>query len=69
MDAAQLKSKIELAKAEVLRAQQEMDRALQQVEHAERSDKVMISSLLVTALAALEAATHELRGLQSQLSA
>ena len=64
MKAAQLKAKIELAKAELLRAQKAMDNALQHVDLAERADKVMVSTVLRSALACLETATRELRELQ-----
>jgi hypothetical protein len=69
MDTALLKKKIEAAKAELLRAQKELDVVLLQVERAERADKVMVSSVLRTALSALETATHELRDLEDQLLA
>src|SRR5438105_10632678 len=68
MNAAGLKAKIEDAKGRLSTAAKVMERALQQIEHAEREDKSMVSGALATALAEMKAARQDLLALEQVIA-
>ncbi len=68
MNAAALKAKIEDAKGRLSTAENVMERALQQIEHAARADKSIISGALGTALAELKAARQDLITLEQVIA-
>jgi hypothetical protein len=68
MDAAALRAKIENAKERLSTAEKVMERALQQVEHAPREDKRMVSDALATALAGVKAARQDLIALEQVIA-
>ena len=68
VNAAALRAKIEDAKGRLSTAASVMERALQQIEHAAREDKSMISGALGTALAEVKAARQDLLALEQVIA-
>jgi len=61
---AALKMKIEQATERLLRAEKEMEKALEQIGHAPRVEKSIISTALSTAFSEVKAARQALTGLE-----
>jgi hypothetical protein len=68
MTAAALRAKIKDAKERISTAGIVMERALQQIEHAPREDKSMVSGALATALAEMKAARQDLLALEQVIA-
>ena len=68
MNAADLKEKLEEARRRMVKAEGEMERALQQVELAARESKSIISEALSTALGETKAARQQLLALEAAVA-
>jgi hypothetical protein len=68
MNAAALRAKIGDAKGRLMAAETVMERAIEQIEHAGREEKSMISAALGSALAELKAARLDLLALEQVIA-
>ena len=68
MNASALRAKIDDAKGRLSTAEKVMERALQQIEHAARADKSMVSGALANALAEVKAARQDLIALEQTIA-